>query len=97
MREIRLFDAADLEIIEARDWYERESHGLGERFIDELEHQPGRIAENPGQFPYVLRHVRRARLRIFPYGIFFQEQGDLIFIISCFHSSRNPRIWQRRL
>jgi len=97
MREIRLFDAAEIEIIEARDWYERESPGLGHRFIDELEHQLERIATHPEQFPRVLEDVKRAKLRIFPYGVFFRDQGDRIFVISCFHASRDPSIWRRRI
>ncbi len=97
MRDIRLFDVAAREVMEARDWYEKESTGLGGRFIDELEHQLERIMANPGQFPFILEDVRRAKLRIFPYGIFFRERGNLVFVIACFHASRDPLTWQRRL
>lgn len=95
MREIRLFDAANAEISEARDWYDKESLGLGDRFVDELENVLERIAIEPGRFPYVLPGLRRALLTVFPYAVFFREKGDVIFVISCFHSSRDPKIWQR--
>ncbi|MGN6209898.1 type II toxin-antitoxin system RelE/ParE family toxin [Asticcacaulis sp.] len=96
MRDIRIFAAAELEITEARAWYDSESPGLGDRFIDELDPQLERIAAAPDQFPCVLRDVRRARLHIFPYAIFFREKGTAVFVISCFHSSRNPRAWKHR-
>lgn len=43
--------------------------------------------------------VRRARLRRFPYGLFFiwdeRETGDT-GVIACFHARRDPRRWLRR-
>jgi hypothetical protein len=69
-----------------------ESHGLGDRFVDELETVMKRVAIAPNRFPSVLPGVRRALLAIFPYAVFFREKGDVIFIISCFHSSRDPKI-----
>ncbi len=97
MHEIRLFDIAEQEIIDARDWYEKESPGLGGRFIDELEHQLERIAAHPDQFPRVFEDVRRAKLRIFPYGLFFRERRTVVFVMSCFHASRDPLVWQSRI
>jgi len=73
----------------------KKAPGLGDRFVDELENILERIAIAPGRFPYVLPSVRRALLTVFPYAVFFRERGDVIFVISCFHSSRDPKIWQR--
>jgi toxin ParE1/3/4 len=55
-----------------------------------------RIAANPQQFPPVLRDVRRARLRHFPYGLFFRVDDGTIYVVACFHGSRDPRQWQDR-
>ena len=89
--------AARIELIEAQDWYEQASPGLGAAFRSEADHQIGRIVENPRQFPAVLADVRRARLRRFPYGLFFRAEADRILLIACFHGSRDPLIWERRL
>ncbi|MFL5282196.1 MAG: hypothetical protein ACJ8AW_14720 [Rhodopila sp.] len=62
---------ARVELIEAQDWYERAPPGLGRRFRDEAAFQVDRIATHPGRFPETMAGVRRARLRRFPYGLFF--------------------------
>jgi len=89
--------AARLEIIEAQDWYEKEKTGLGAEFRAEINHQVERILANPLQFPCMLDDVRRAKLRRFPYGLFFRPSHETICVIACFHSSRNPIVWQYRV
>ena len=89
--------AARLEVIEAQDWYEAEVRGLGARFRAEVDYQISRIAANPLHFPEMLADVRRARVRRFPYGLFFRPLQDAIYVVACFHSSRDPMIWQSRV
>ncbi len=88
--------AARAELIEAQDWYEREAAGLGQRFRDAIDALAGRMSSNPQQFPIVQKNVRRARLRRFPYSLFFITQADELLVIACFHASRDPVIWQSR-
>jgi toxin ParE1/3/4 len=95
-RPLIFMPAARLEFIAAHAWYEREAPGLGSRFVAEVDHQAERIAANPLQFPPVLDDVRRARLRRFPYALFFRPQDDEIQVIACFHASRAPAIWRNR-
>ncbi len=61
-------------MIEAYDWYERRSPGLGGAFLAEVDRQATRIAENQLQFPVILSDVRQVRLRRFPYGLFSGRQ-----------------------
>ncbi len=89
--------AARAELIVAQDWYERESPGLGARFRGEVDLQIGRIVANPLRFPVQLSDVRRARLRHFPYGLFFRVLPDALYVIACFHSRRDPTVWRRRV
>ncbi len=83
-------------MIEAYDWYERRSPGLGGAFLAEVDRQTTRIAENQLQFPVILSDVRQVRLRRFPYGLFFRAAEGGIFVIACFHASRDPQIWRDR-
>ena len=55
-----------------------------------------RLSTNPQQFPIVFTKVRRALLRRFPYALFFAAAGDALFVIACFHASRDPLQWQKR-
>ncbi|MSO76593.1 MAG: type II toxin-antitoxin system RelE/ParE family toxin [Alphaproteobacteria bacterium] len=89
--------AARLELIAAQDWYEGSAPGLGARFRAEVDFQAQRIATNSLLFPEILAGVRRARLRRFPYGLFFRAMPDAIYVIACFHSSRDPLIWRSRV
>ncbi|WP_430425274.1 type II toxin-antitoxin system RelE/ParE family toxin [Phenylobacterium sp.] len=89
--------AARLELGAAQDWYEAASPGLGLGFRAEVDRQIGRILDNPRQFPPVLRDVRRARLRRFPYGLLFREREKDVVLIACFHGSRDPLVWRKRL
>jgi plasmid stabilization system protein ParE len=86
--------SADLE--EARAWYENRRPELGERFALAVERTVEAITEHPLQFPVVHRGRRRAGVRLFPYGIFFEVQEHRIVVIACFHGRRNPKRWQMR-
>jgi len=86
--------SADLQ--EARTWYARIRPELAERFALAVEATVNAIVENPLQFPVVYRERRRAGVRRFPYGIFFEVQEHRIVVMACFHGRRNPRRWQSR-
>jgi plasmid stabilization system protein ParE len=87
---------ANEDLLEARAWYDNMRPQLGERFARAVEAIVETIAEHPLQFPVVHRSRRRAGVRRFPYGIFFEVQEHRIVVIACFHSRRNPRHWQSR-
>jgi plasmid stabilization system protein ParE len=84
------------ELKEARAWYDNLRPELGERFALAIEATVEAIAERPLQFPVVHRGWRRAGVRRFPYGIFFEVQRHRIVVIACFHAKRNPKRWQAR-
>jgi len=96
MHAVIFLPAAQIEAGEAQDWYEAESGGLGIAFRAELDHVVQRLAANPLQFPIVLADIRRALLRRFLYALFFRIVDDAVFVMACFHSSRDPRNWQQR-
>ena len=85
----REFDAAG-------DWYERERSGLGEAFLAEVDQALRKIAGNPDSFPEVLKGVRKAVVRRFPYCLYFRVRGETIIVLAVFHSARNPTVWQAR-
>jgi plasmid stabilization system protein ParE len=93
---VAFLPAARLEVSEARNWYENEAAGLGAQFMAQLDEQVQRIARDPLRYPIMLGDVRRLRLRRFPYGVFYRVVDETVFVIACFHSSRDPHIWQGR-
>lgn len=89
--------AARAELIAAQDWYEAEAPGLGRRFRAEVDATAQRMADNPRQFPVVFKSLRRARVKKFPYALFYAIENDALLVVACFHSSRDPRQWQKRV
>jgi plasmid stabilization system protein ParE len=89
--------AARAELVDAQDWYEREAAGLGRHFREAIDALTERLSTNPQQFPIAFKNVRRALVRRFPYALFFVVAGDTLFVIACFHASRDPFQWQKRM
>ena len=87
---------ARADAIEARAWYSDIRPELGERFALAVDAAVEAIAQKPLQFAVVYRNRRRAGVRRFPYGIFFELQEHRIVVIACFHDRRNPKRWQAR-
>lgn len=87
---------ANGDLQEARKWYADIRPELAERFARAVETTVDAIAENPLQFPVVYRERRRAGIRRFPYGIFFEVQERRIVVMACFHGKRSPKRWQSR-
>ena len=88
--------AARAELIEPRDWYSVRGAELAARFTAEIETVVEWLTTALYQFPVVYKDVRRARCQRFPYTLFFRIVDGTVHVIACFHSSRNPRQWQRR-
>jgi len=91
---IRPAAAADIE--DAFEWYEAQRSGLGEEFLEMLTSSLNRIAENPQIYQVIYRETRRALLKRFPYSVFFKEFPQVIIVVACMHSHRNPKRWQSR-
>lgn len=89
--------AARLELIEAQEWYEAEAPGLGRQFRSEVDRAVERVREAPVQFPVIYAKARRALLRRFPYALFFTFEDETVFVVACFHGSRDPMRWQERI
>jgi plasmid stabilization system protein ParE len=90
--------AARAELIGAQDWYENEAPGLGRRFRAAVDSVIQRLAANPRQFPVIYKDVRRTLLRRFPYALMFVIEADeAVTVVACFHGSRDPARWQKRI
>lgn len=98
MRPVAFTPAARAELVDARNWYERESPGLGRYFTSAVDAVIERMRINPRQFPIVHKTIRRALLQHFPYSLMLViEEDDALTVIACFHGSRDPIRWQQRM
>ena len=84
------------EAVNAYDYYESKRGGLGETFADAVQVVLGRIGQMPRIHRVVFADIRRAVVRGFPYCVYYREEASLIRVLSVFHTSRDPAIWQSR-
>ena len=89
-------DRATREIGEAYGWYQEQSVGLGDDFLEALDLQFQAIIQTPQLYAQSQRGVRRALLRRFPYGTFYASKGEIISILAVVRTSRSPRRWPRQ-
>ena len=96
-RELRIRKAAKAEAAEGYNWYEQRRRGLGDEFLAAVEAVLAVIQRTPERFPVVLGPARKARLRRFPYAIYYIWREELISVIAVFHAKRDPQILLERL
>lgn len=89
--------AAIAEFDEAADWYEGRKNGLGEEFTAAVRRVLARIAADPDLYPEVYEDVRGALITGYPYCVYYREEPGQVLVLSVFHTSRDPSIWQQRL
>ena len=94
---VRLTRSAESELTAAIEWYDAQVPGLGAKFLAEFRQLRQRLGENPRQFPCVYKDAQRAPLHRFPYGLFFRVANGGVEVFACFHFSRDPTQWQRRI
>jgi plasmid stabilization system protein ParE len=89
--------AAEMDMLLATEWYETRAAGLGTDFLRAADVCFGLIQRMPQAYQLVARDVRRARLRRFPFSVYFLATSQRIVILAVLHARRDPREWQSRL
>lgn len=89
---------ARIELDEARDWYEDQLPGLGERFRLAVRDAVVRIGRDPLAWPEETdaAPVRKHLLNRFPYKLLYAVEGDRVIVLAVAHQHRRPRYWAGR-
>jgi plasmid stabilization system protein ParE len=88
---IRVRRRAELDIDDALTWYESRAPGLGAARLRAVDACLARIARHSEAYSIQHDRVRRARLRRFPYGVFYVIREDLVDVLAAYHGRRRPR------
>jgi plasmid stabilization system protein ParE len=94
---VSFHSSAEAELIEAADYYDKESPGLGNIFIDEIQKIVEIIRRFPESCPLLLDRVRRKTVLKFPYSIIYSMRGNKIRILAISHNKRRPFYWHGRV
>ncbi len=82
---------ADDDILDAAEWYESQQHGLGNKFLDDLETVFRYLESNPKLFPEKSIKARQAPLSKFPYVVVFRIENKTVFVHAVFNCYQNPK------
>jgi plasmid stabilization system protein ParE len=92
----RFLPPAEEEMVEASHFYEAESSGLGDEFLDDVQRVIDSLREHPKLGQQVGRKFRLALLRRFPFSLFNSEEPDGILVVAVAHQRRRPGYWRGR-
>ncbi len=81
---------SEQEIIEAFQWYEEQSFGLGGEFLRAVKQSEAALSRNPYQYQVQYKEVRYAFLRRFPYALHYIIEENTVSVLACFHFRRDP-------
>jgi plasmid stabilization system protein ParE len=88
---IRNIPEARKEIKKAKEWYENQSIGLGDRFADEVKKAIRSLSSSKIDHKLVFANNRRMLLPIFPYAVYYKrdENKYLVTIIAVLHNKQS--------
>ncbi len=87
---------AEEDFNQAVDYYQDIEPGLGHDFALEVLSAIRRAVEYPKAWVLLDGDVRRSLVRRFPYGIFYSEKPNGIFILAVMNLHREPGYWKTR-
>jgi plasmid stabilization system protein ParE len=90
VREVVPHPDAEDEALELARFNEARTPGLGQAFLDEVEHASRWIAESPQRWPRLRGGMRKILLRRFPFALIYREEEDAILLLAVMHQHREP-------
>ena len=89
--------AADAELDQAVEYYERCQSGLGLELAEEVYAAIARIIEYPDVWSPVSKNTRRCLTNRFPYGIIYRIKNENLHIIAVANLHMRPDYWKERI
>ncbi len=90
---LKILELASFEIEDARQYYNLQQTGLGDRFKKDVKKSIENIVLSPTLYPQVEKNIRRCLLHRFPYSIFYTTDDETIVVLSVAHQRRKPYYW----
>jgi plasmid stabilization system protein ParE len=87
---------AEAEIAAAFSWYLERNPQAAEAFRAEVLETIDSLSDAPTKWKLGEDGTRRRVLRHFPYTVFFDVEGDSVFVLAVAHQRRAPGYWRTR-
>ena len=88
---------AEVEYVQAAEYYAAIDSSLAVRFFDEIERLISQVRHQPDRFLRFSVPARRALSRQFPYSVIYLDEPDRVWIVAVMHAKRRPGYWHGRL
>lgn len=95
-RPVRLSALAARDLQQARDWFDGQEEGLGDRFLSSVQQALERISGNPDQYQVALLDLHRAPVRPFQYSLFYRVMPDESIVVAALSDRRDLSLALRR-
>jgi plasmid stabilization system protein ParE len=82
---------------EATLYYADRDPALAPRFVEAVEDAIGRIMDAPSVWRILDDDVRRCLTHVFPCGLLYTVEVELILVVAVMHGSREPGYWKQRV
>lgn len=92
----RLLSVAENELAQTTLWYEQQSKGLGESFLDEFEAVMFRISRFPEAWKPIGTRHRRCLFRRFPYAVLYSLAGTEVIVAGVIDLRKDPEVAHQR-
>lgn len=96
IRKLRFHPDVPGDLVSALNYYEQISPKLADRFRENIDQKFDQIVERPESFPTDVEAIRFAKIKRFPYLIFFVVKEKTVLVIAILHGAMNPQAWRTR-
>ena len=94
--DVYFLEPAENELVEAINYYNMQSYGLGFEFAIEVQKAIDRIIQYPNSWSKLSTRTRKCRCNRFPYNVIYSLKDETIIIIAIMHTKRKPNYWDKR-
>ena len=81
---------------EAALFYEAARSGLGDVFLDDIQHAIDTVRTHPDLGESVAYGLRRVLARRFPFSVIYAVEPEGIAVVAIAHQRRRPEYWKGR-
>ena len=84
-------------MIEAALFYEAATAGLGDDFLDDIQHAIDTVREHPEIGVAAGKGLHRVLIRRFPFTVIYAADPEQIVVVAIAHQRRRPGYWKGRM
>ena len=93
-RTVRYHPEFENDVIEAANWYDSHSSGLGDAFAANVLQTTESIISDPDRFALTVKGLRYQRVKRFPYIVLFSVNETSLFFLGTLHTARSLEKWR---